>query len=212
MGRMTGLEPASDIPSKVLATYEAVQELIAQGRDVNDISVAAITECAGIGKGTIYDYFDSKEEIIACSFLYYISNMAKRLVQNLSVHETLREQMNFLFDALDQDSSRKVGFVCFMHGATDNSKYSQMVKEKLQASKVGKGFPDYLVGDIVRKGVENGEINPELPVEYLVYTMFCKVFTYMMCIGTEDCFSVDRKQMRELIIEGILREIQVPGK
>ena len=57
---------------KVISMYDAVGELISQGMDLNDITVLDITKKAGIGKGTAYDYFSSKEEIIAKALLYHI--------------------------------------------------------------------------------------------------------------------------------------------
>lgn len=208
MGKMTGLEPVEEIPSKVLMAYGAVQALVGEGRDVNDISVSNITERAGIGKGTIYDYFESREELIACAFLFYISRASEKITQAAQKMHGVREQIYALFDELDKDSEKKSCFVQFVHSATDNSKYSPLVREKLAQSPHGKNLPYYLFGEIMRGGIESGEINDKLPMEYLLYTVFCKVLTYMMCLATEECFGIDIAQMRELVIEGILKEIK----
>lgn len=208
MQKMTGMEAVQDIPSKVRLAYEAVQELIGEGRDVNDISVSAITERAGIGKGTIYDYFDAKEEIIACAFLYYIKRIAERISARLQEFGSLREQLNYIFDELDKDSRRKVCFVSFIHGATDNSKHSQLIRDKMHAAGISTNFSEYLFGDVFRSGIERGDIDPGIPADYFIYTIFCKLLTYMMSLSTEDCFCVDCSKMRNLIIEGILREMK----
>ena len=55
MSKITGQEKTQDVPQKVMLLYKAVAEMIAEGVDVNNISVAAITEKAGIGKGTAYE-------------------------------------------------------------------------------------------------------------------------------------------------------------
>ena len=184
MGKITGLEAIQEIPEKVLAAYEAVRQLIEEGRDVSEIPVSAITDRAGIGKGTIYDYFDSKEEIIACSFLFHLQNVSKKMTESVSGLDSFRKQLEYLFDILDKDSKRKACFVRFIHGATDNSRYSQMIREKLMESNVGHRFPEYLMGPVVRQAVERGEVNPQLPVNYLVYAIFCKILTYRMRIAT----------------------------
>lgn len=208
MGKMTGLEPVAEIPAKVLMAYGAVQELVGEGRDINDISVSNITERAGIGKGTIYDYFESREELIACAFLFYISRAAEKITQAARKMPDLRTGVYALFDELDKDSERKTCFVRFVHSATDNSKYSPLVREKLSQNSHGRSLPNYLFGEIIRDGMKSGEINDKLPVEYLLYTVFCKVLTYMMCLATEESFEIDIQQMRKLVIEGILHEIQ----
>ena len=208
MGKITGFEAMEEIPSKVLLTYGAVQELVGEGRDVNDISVAAITERAGIGKGTIYDYFDSREEIIACAFLFYIRQAAERITKAVCGFGSMEEAVNALFDLLDKDSAQKTCFVRFVHGATDNSKYSPIIREKIGSCEEGRKLPEQLFGELVRWGVETGEISAGLPVEYVIYTIFCKILTYMMCVSTQGCFDLDIGQMRGMIIDGILREIR----
>ena len=208
MGKITGLESVEDIPSKVLLTYGAVQELVGEGRDINDISVSAITERAGIGKGTIYDYFDSREEIIACAFLFYVRQTAERMTETMRGVASFHDEVHLLFDQLDGDSEQKTCFVRFVHGATDNSKYSPIIREKLTQSEAGRKLPEQMFGEEVRRWVQKGEINARFPVEYVLYTVFCKVLTYMMCVSTQECFDMDVKRLRMLIIEGILRELK----
>lgn len=55
----------SELAPKVTATYQAVIDLLMEGVDVGSLTVSEITGRAGIGKGTAYDYFSSKEEMIA---------------------------------------------------------------------------------------------------------------------------------------------------
>ncbi|MBR1852932.1 MAG: TetR/AcrR family transcriptional regulator [Lachnospiraceae bacterium] len=208
MGKITGLESVEEIPSKVLLTYNAVQELVGEGRDINDISVSAITERAGIGKGTIYDYFDSREEIIACAFLFYVRQTAERMTETMRGVGSLKEVVHSLFDQLDADSEQKTCFVRFVHGATDNSKYSPIIQKKLRQTEAGRKLPEQLFGEMIQRGVEAGEISGKLPVEYVLYTVFCKVMTYMMCISTQESFDIDTRRMRDLIITGILKELK----
>ena len=50
--------------SKEKAIFEAVLSLGEQGQDLTALTVRQIAEAAGIGKGTVYEYFSSKEEIL----------------------------------------------------------------------------------------------------------------------------------------------------
>lgn len=208
MGKMTGLEPLQEIPPKVLLMYEAVQQLIGEGMSVNEIRVSSITERAGIGKGTAYEYFDSKEEILVGAFIYYLGGLAEQMNRTLSKLGGLREQINYIFDDLDQESRKKYCFVHFVHEATDNSRFGQVLKEKMREHSLKGNLVEYLFGDLIRQGIVRGEINSDIPMDYLVYTVFCKVLTYMMCICTEDCFMTDVPVLRSLIIEGILRDMK----
>lgn len=64
-------------PEKVILMYQSVVDMINEGTDINNIKVADITKRAGIGKGTAYEYFSTKEEIITKALLY---EMTKSMV------------------------------------------------------------------------------------------------------------------------------------
>ena len=58
------------IPVKVEKLYGAVIHLLEDGKNVSSLTVAEITEKAGIGKGTAYEYFRSKVCIILSNCLF----------------------------------------------------------------------------------------------------------------------------------------------
>lgn len=60
MEAITGFETREKLPAKVLQMYRAVLELMEEGADVTTLRVSTITERAGIGKGTAYEYFTSR--------------------------------------------------------------------------------------------------------------------------------------------------------
>ena len=74
-------------PQKVLALYQAVIEFINEGCDINTLKVADITGRAGIGKGTAYEYFSSKEEIISSEILLLLNFSLSSLVSSFSIIE-----------------------------------------------------------------------------------------------------------------------------
>ena len=46
------------------AVYEAALQLIARGVSPAAMTIQQLADAAGIGKGTVYEYFSSKEEIL----------------------------------------------------------------------------------------------------------------------------------------------------
>ena len=87
---------------KVLALYRGVLELLDEGADVNGIKVSDITARAGIGKGTAYDYFKSREEIIACALLYDVEQKIEEEKEELDRNEGFRENVVFAFDWMER--------------------------------------------------------------------------------------------------------------
>ena len=66
-------------PQKVLQMYQAVMDMLNEKIDINSIKVSDITTRAGIGKGTAYEYFSTKEEIITKALIFEITKVVRQL-------------------------------------------------------------------------------------------------------------------------------------
>ena len=73
----------AECPPKVKAIYQAVFELFEEGADLNSLTVSEITKKAGIGKGTAYEYFSDKEEMIARAILYSVEVFCQKICEGL---------------------------------------------------------------------------------------------------------------------------------
>ena len=99
-----------DPSQKVLAMYQAVIEFINEGCDINTLKVADITGRAGIGKGTAYEYFSSKEEIISSAILYYVKVCFEKLQVISTDNRTFQQKINEVMDFIYEHVKEKLGF------------------------------------------------------------------------------------------------------
>ena len=58
------MEMQRDYSPQQLAIFEGVYALARQGRDMNTVRVQEIADAAGMGKGSLYEHFKSKEDIL----------------------------------------------------------------------------------------------------------------------------------------------------
>lgn len=58
---------------KEIAVMDGVMKLLSEGSKLYDIKVSDIAAAAGIGKGTVYEYFESKEQIIGRTVIYKLN-------------------------------------------------------------------------------------------------------------------------------------------
>ena len=65
---------------KVQKMYEAISELVQEKKDIASLKVSEITSRAGIGKGTAYEYFSSKEEIISSGITLFAPFLRAKLI------------------------------------------------------------------------------------------------------------------------------------
>ena len=80
------MQNVTNPPEKVLLMYQAVSELLRDQNDIAKIKVADITSRAGIGKGTAYEYFSSKEDLIANALLHEYSEKVINLTQKVHLY------------------------------------------------------------------------------------------------------------------------------
>ena len=84
------------------ALYEAALRLIAKGVNPAAMKVQQIADEAGIGKGTVYEYFASKDEILQGMALYCFDTEIARIAVLMEPCTTLQE----LEDAVNLSGDR----------------------------------------------------------------------------------------------------------
>jgi AcrR family transcriptional regulator len=84
--------------NKEVAIYKAIIELINEGADVSAMKVGDITARAGIGKGTAYEYFESKEEMVQKALFYYIMEQIERAKALVESKEKFEDRFMAILD------------------------------------------------------------------------------------------------------------------
>ena len=87
---------------KEKAIYQAVLALLEEGADLNSLTVSEITKRAGIGKGTAYEYFTDKEEMIAKALFYTTDIFCKHLYEGIAEKENLYAKIDFLLLTMEE--------------------------------------------------------------------------------------------------------------
>ena len=212
MGKISGFEDISLVPPKVGRMYGAVLEMLEEGVNTANIHVSDITERAGIGKGTAYEYFDSKEEIVACAIVYQIQGLSVWLKNALEKRESFREQILFLMDEIEKKDGQKNCFLRFVHMMTDNAEFSRLVREKLTKEEFAPYMPINIFSGILERGVQRGELEGDLPSDYMVYCLFSHLLTYLLAVSAQDITPVQPAVIRAFSVRGILRELGKRGR
>lgn len=86
--------------SKVLALYKAVEELLREGVNLTHLKVSDIAARAGIGKGTTYAYFSSKEELIVKAVVYYVYHRMQNVQNQIEQENGFQNRIYLLMDCL----------------------------------------------------------------------------------------------------------------
>lgn len=155
---------------KVEALYRAVMELLLEGRQIRKMKVSEITEKAGIGKGTAYEYFESKEELLVDALNYFQKIWAENAWKELSHCDSFMEMAERMFDLLDSMMKKvkreAVVEICNLFF------FSPLVRKE-------KGSIVKRLYSIVEKGRRGGELKEELPDDYIVLVLAGRAYDYV---------------------------------
>lgn len=139
---------------------DAMQQLM-EDKDTSLISVSDIAKEAGIGKGSIYYYFKSKEDILNAvierSYSYAIEHGKTLLTAD---HMDALTKMEIIFTTCRDSSlelSRQVSgnFLEMQQSAFLHQQYIRIMVKNLKP----------ILSDIIRQGIKEGTISCETPEE-----------------------------------------------
>ena len=196
------------------ASLELIREKGFEGTRIIDIA-----NRAGIGKGTVYSYFSSKEEVVATSVKDLVDRDFREVydqVEQAGDFETkLRLFVRIHYALLQQYGPFMILFAeQRMKDQAETSPEMRAVMEEIGAEH------NRRVREIVVFGIENGELredlDPDLAATYILSVTLGHAFSMMKgCCGEEplsgmtDLAEISADQIIELILKGIRREQEV---
>lgn len=133
---------------------------------ITGMKVSAIAAKADVGKGTVYEYFTSKEELFLGTVEYGIALLAEMVNEKLEGSKTYKESLNSLVDCI-ADVAARGPFMTFISD-TANMPFSMdtIVKMKQIMQNALNSFTSAMT-EIVSLGVEEGIIKPLPSPDYL---------------------------------------------
>lgn len=199
---------------KVLAMYQAVAALLDEGRDVHNLKVSDITQKAGIGKGTAYEYFRSKEELLAKAICYDFAVQFQCLYKELEKKNKLKESLDSCFDWMDSHTMSPRMVMQFRNalGIIFSKKADDFLNdEEPEDHKYGKRVTDMIMNRIISVGKEEGTIHPQIPDEMVRLEVLAKLFAYFVWLQKKEKESESESiQVREYLYESMKRALSQP--
>ena len=174
---------------KVLAMYQAVWTLIDEGYDIHKLKVADITNRAGIGKGTAYEYFRSKEEILGNAMAYDFFMQCRALEDNILRQDNFMDAMESCFSWLTENRDRRRFAMQFMkrEGFSINAESRYGAQEE--------GIPcalerlRKLMSYLTELGKKDGCIRKDIPDSFASMQIFAQILGFFISQEAESCSS-----------------------
>ncbi len=190
------------LSEKELLLYQAVIELLDEGMGVHQIKVSDITNRAGVGKGTAYEYFSSKEEMIAKAVSWHGNQRFLELTAHLNGQKSLKNQIRVMFDFIENMVYKDNGCRQLFKLPQSEEKAQKEIEEKVKSAKE---YAQTVLEIIAGQGRKENSIHPEFSDFQIQAVVFPALFGYFVYLTQfEHATEQSKERMREFTCANLL--------
>jgi AcrR family transcriptional regulator len=129
---------------------------------INSLTISQIAQTAGVGKGTIYEYFENKEDIVFEIITTFIADHEKKLLALVSEPITTKEKLFHFFYFLFEDEVARKHLKVYKEFLAIS--LSNEPEEMLLFSEECQDKFIFILNQIIESGRTSGEIERSMPI------------------------------------------------
>jgi len=126
---------------------------------IKNITISKIAECAGVGKGTVYEYFSNKEDIVFEIISVFIAEHEKELYalidEDIPTKEKIRRSLSMLFSSAEYEKQLSIYREFLAISLTSN------IEEMIAFSRACRVRFMTVIERIIDEAIAKGEVEPE---------------------------------------------------
>jgi len=196
---------------KIIAIYHAVEDIIAEGVDIATMRVSDIAAKAGIGKGTTYEYFTSKEELVVKAMIYLVDSMTKRILNNMQKKASFHDKFMLLLEEMEEKVKQRACILKYFHMLSDLNLCEPMHDLLLDNDEeANNANPMRIIRYLLEEGRKEGVICDRYSQSYMETVMFSKIIAFVVYVdnvfGNKDH---DNEVMKQNLYDGLCKELGV---
>lgn len=138
------------------AILAGVVTLLESGQSLHTMKVADIAAAAGVGKGTVYEYFGTKEEVISRAVVDHLCNIVAKVGERVEEAPSFREKLFVLLEQVHAICGNMAGLDDLLGGATPREMGDMMHNAGVEFA--ADTLLDPLYVTLLRSGREEGVI------------------------------------------------------
>ncbi|MFA7412278.1 MAG: helix-turn-helix domain-containing protein, partial [Tissierellaceae bacterium] len=115
---------------KEIAIFDGLVLLMREGANPYSIKVSDIARSANIGKGTIYDYFDSKEEVISKAIIYSMSKEIKGAFERIRSRDQFKDRFYEVLYIIEENLKNKLSLLNILLSSGGIEKFYEYLADK----------------------------------------------------------------------------------
>lgn len=199
----------SNCSPKEVALYESVLSLIKEGTSMANLKVSMIAQRAGVGKGTTYEYFKSKEELIGKAIFYEIHQKIQVLLQKVAQVTGFRNILYAIFEFMEEHQETNQ----FMYELSNINGVEYKIPDEIRDMLIHRTEALKILQEKLEKfgnvAKEEGLIPKEAPASLLNMALVNVLVSYLMYLKMKHTVKdVDAVQMKAFLYNSIVKSFQ----
>ena len=168
---------------------------------INSLTISQIAQTAGVGKGTIYEYFENKEDIVFEIITTFIAEHEKKLLALVDEPITTKEKLFHFFYFLFEDELARKHLKVYKEFLAIS--LTNEPEEMLTFSEECREKFTMILNQIIESGRSSGEIEKSLPIS----TSSLALFSTGLVVDSR-LSSCDIKKEIQLFLDMILPSVE----
>lgn len=190
---------------KELALFQAVLDLIEENADFSSMKVSDITGKAGIGKGTAYEYFSSKEEMVAKALIWAIEKQTEKALTTLSQRSSMEDKIYGILEFIETEMCSKKCNVQLLKVLAHSCEMKEKLQQEFEKAMPMQKSVERVIRDIICSGEREGKIAPELKQTFRYSILVSGMMSYVMFLTQNRGFyEVSRGEMKQFLCRQML--------
>ena len=166
-------------------------------KGIHDTRIEEVAVAAGIGKGTIYEYFRSKEELIAAAILYEMEALTDMVRHSMEQQDTVRDKLKAIVEtvALHRRQHHLTGMLD-INPASIGSSMKDLKDLFLEQNAIWRSWLE----EMVANGVSSGEIR-HIDAQLFLGALKGAILELIHPWNSQICEEISPAETAELVID-----------
>ncbi len=158
---------SSEYSKKEVEIFEGFERLIEAKIDISKVKVSDIAKAAKVGKGTVYEYFECKEEVIAKSIIYKLEKEFLKFASKCERISGFEEKCLVGYKELAKTISSQFSYFQIVLSNNEIHKFLPILNSDAECKDVFKEYMANALAETIELGIKEKMINPSLENEYI---------------------------------------------